>query len=68
MRIFHNFSMKTYVVTTHKNRLDETVLMRGNDICFNSECGKLSQKYTCNSFISGALASPVPSLHLDVVV
>ena len=35
---FSNFSMKIYVVTPHKNRLDETVLMSGHNICF---CGKI---------------------------
>ena len=29
--------MKTYVVTPHKNRLDETVLMMGHKICFYGE-------------------------------
>ena len=29
--------MKTYVVTPHYNRLDETVLMMGHKICFYGE-------------------------------
>ena len=29
------FCMKTYVVTTHLNRLSETVQMRGHNIWFN---------------------------------
>ena len=37
---FSSFSMKTYVVTPHYNRLDETVLMMSHKICFN---GKISQ-------------------------
>ena len=37
---FSSFSMKTYVVTSHYNRLDETVLMMSHKICFN---GKISQ-------------------------
>ena len=28
---------KTYVVTPHLNHLDETVLMRGHNVCFNEE-------------------------------
>ena len=29
--------MKTYVVTPHSNRLDETVLIMGHKICFHEE-------------------------------
>ena len=32
--IFCYFSIKTYVVTPHLNRLDETVQMRGHNIRF----------------------------------
>ena len=32
--IIHKFSIKTYFVTCHENRLDKTVLMRGHNICF----------------------------------
>ena len=35
------FSSKPYVVTTHPNRLDETVQMRGNNICFYAELTKI---------------------------
>ena len=31
---FCQFCTKTYVVTPHPNRLDETVQMRGHNICF----------------------------------
>ena len=34
---FSYFSIKTYVVTPHKNRLGETVLMVGHKICFYGE-------------------------------
>ena len=34
---FSYFSMKTYVVTPHLNRLDETVQMMGHKICFCEE-------------------------------
>ena len=36
--------MKTYIVTPHKNRLGETVLMRGHNICFNEEILKIIPK------------------------
>ena len=32
---FPKFSIKTYFVTHHYNRLFETVLMRGHNICFH---------------------------------
>ena len=32
--IISHLSIKTYFVTHHKNRLIETVLMRGHNICF----------------------------------
>ena len=32
---FSYFSTKTYVVGTQKNRLNETVLLRNQNICFN---------------------------------
>ena len=31
---FSYFSLKQYAVTPHPNRLDETVQMRGHNICF----------------------------------
>ena len=34
---FSYFSTKTYVVTPHQNRLDETVLMMGHKICSRGE-------------------------------
>ena len=36
-KIMSCFSTKTYVVTPHKNRLNETVLMTGHNICFYGE-------------------------------
>ena len=38
---FSYFSLKTYVVTPHLNRLDEMVQMRGHNICFNAELIKI---------------------------
>ena len=35
------FSFQTYFVTHHKNRLVETVLMWGNNICFHQEIRKI---------------------------
>ena len=32
---FCHFCTKTYVVTLHLNRLDETVQMKGHNICFH---------------------------------
>ena len=31
---FPSFSIKTYIVTPHLNRLGETVHMRGHNVCF----------------------------------
>ena len=33
--IIQIFTSKTYFVTRHENRLVETVLMRGHNICFH---------------------------------
>ena len=30
------FTVKTYVVSYHKNRLERTILMMGHKICFNT--------------------------------
>ena len=38
---FSYFSLKLYVVSPHLNSLDETVQMRGHNICFNGELTKL---------------------------
>ena len=35
--IFSYFSVKTYVVTPHYNRLGEMVLMMGHKVCFYRE-------------------------------
>ena len=46
------FYIKTYVVTPHLNRLNETVQMRGHNICFRSKIRKIIIKY---SLLSRAL-------------
>ena len=38
---FSYFSFKPYVATPHLNRLDETVQMRGHNICFYLELTKI---------------------------
>ena len=38
---FSSFSLKPYDVTPHLNRLNETVQMRGHDICFYAELKKI---------------------------
>ena len=38
--------MKTYVVTPHKNRLSETVLMMGHKICFYGEKWLITPKFS----------------------
>ena len=38
-----DFSMKPYVVTSHQNRLVETVQMRGHIICFQPELTRAPQ-------------------------
>ena len=48
--------MKTYVVTPHKNRLDETVLMMGHKICFYGEIWLIIPKFPGYPFLSGAMA------------
>ena len=35
---------ETYVVTPHQNRLGDTVQMRGHNVCFNAEIGKIIPK------------------------
>ena len=35
------YCIKTYIVTPHQNRLSETVLMRGHNICFRQEIRKI---------------------------
>ena len=49
---FCEFCIKTYVVTPHLNRLDETIQMRGHNIWFRREIRKIIIKY---SLLSGAL-------------
>ena len=45
MIIFSYFSSKPYVVTPHLNGLDETVQMRGHNICFYAELTKIIPSY-----------------------
>ena len=52
---FSYFSTKTYVVTLHKNRLVETVLMMDHNICLMEIEGKSSLNYPFFSFLFGAL-------------
>ena len=42
---FSYFSFKPYVVTHHLNRLDETVQLRGHNICFYAELNKIIPNY-----------------------
>ena len=46
------FYITTYIVTPHLNRLNETVQMRGHNICFRSKTRKIIIKY---SLLSRAL-------------
>ena len=39
----------------HQNRLSETVLMRGQNVCFYEEIWKIIPKFPCYAFLSGAL-------------
>ena len=41
MIIFPYFSSKPYVVTPHLNRLNETIQMRGHNICLYAELTKI---------------------------
>ena len=45
-------SADSYVVTPHKNRLVETVLMKGHNICFMEKFGKLPLNYPYYPFLS----------------
>ena len=53
---FSYFTMKTYVVAPHKNRLDEMVLMRGHKIRFYGEICLIIPKLSLLSpLLSGAV-------------
>ena len=52
MIIFSYFSLKPYVVTSHLNCLDETVQMRGHNICFYAKLFLIIIQY---SLLSRAL-------------
>ena len=58
--------MKTYVVTPHLNRLDETVLIMGLNISFKGEIRKLIAKLPFYPFLSGALCSVCTNDHDSV--
>ena len=47
--------MKTYVVTPHENRLGETVLMIGHNVCFKEIIWNIISKLSLYPFLSGAL-------------
>ena len=42
---FSYFSWKPYILTPHLNRLDKTVQMRGQNICFYAELAKIIPYY-----------------------
>ena len=42
---FSYFSLKPYIVTPHLNHLDETVQMRGHNLCFYAELTKIIHNY-----------------------
>ena len=42
---FSYFLLKPYIVTTHLNRLVETVQMRGHNVSFYAEVTKISPNY-----------------------
>ena len=42
---FSYFSLKSYIVTPHLNRLNKTVQMRGHNICFYPELTKIIPNY-----------------------
>ena len=45
-----------YVVTPHWNRLDETALMLGHNICFKAVMWKIIRNYLFYPFLSGELS------------
>ena len=47
--IFGLFCIKTYVLTPHLNRLDETFQMRGNNIWFQREIRKIIYQLSTNT-------------------
>ena len=48
---FPYFSIKTYIVTPHLNRLTEMVLMRGHNIRFVEKKEKLPSDYQMSMFM-----------------
>ena len=54
---FCYFCIKIYVVTPHLNRLDETVQMRGHNICLRLEIRKINFELCSVPHLSGALES-----------
>ena len=46
---FCHFCIKTYVVTPHLNRLDETVQMMGHNICLQREIRKIIPQLSSNT-------------------
>ena len=48
---FRQFSLKTYVVDTHKNRLGEAILMSTHYICFYGEISKIIPKLSPNTLL-----------------
>ena len=48
---FHYFSIKTYVVGTHKNRLAEAILMSTHNICFCGALSKIILQLSSNSLL-----------------
>ena len=61
---FSYFSSKPYAVTPHLNRLDETVQMRRQNICFNAKQPKLSLIIIKYPLLSGALTNALSLLHV----
>ena len=57
--IFSYFSMKTYDVTPHQNRLDETVLKMGHKICFYGEIWLIIPKLSLLSLLIWSTESPL---------
>ena len=62
--IFSYFSTKTYVVTPHYNRLDETVLMMAHKICFNGEIGLIIPKLSLLPLLIWSIESGMQTLVL----
>ena len=61
--IYSYFSMKTNVVTPHKNCLSEMILLNGQKICFSGKIWKIIAKLSLLPLLPGALKTYIEIPH-----